>query len=159
MKTSLAVALSLVCLPLWLAAKGPTLKVTLTGADLPAPAEMTDRRIAERFHVWSGEPPWTEGFIIAGPLKGPVSAPPESLTRYEVSFHVNHQGPRAYTVFWVFDPATVQGYVYLPGKGEKFYQSNTFLILRGIEGKWFSTTRAWTDAAKQAIEQAKFANR
>src|SRR5437762_3058993 len=29
------------------------------------------------------------------------------------------------------DPATERGYVYLPGKGDKFYESNTFLIFRG----------------------------
>ena len=38
------------------------------------------------------------------------------------------------------DPATERGYVYLPGKGDKFYESNTFLIFRGKEGNWLSAT-------------------
>ena len=53
------------------------------------------------------------------------------------------------------DPATERGYVYLPGKGDKFYESNTFLIFRGIEGNWLSATGSWTEIARPLIERAK----
>ena len=163
MKRSLVVGVcSLITLTLLLTAKGPTLKITIQGADLPAPVEIRDERLIQKFQVWSGvgtgpgipNPFRSEQFIIDWE-KGPVSAPPSGLSRYEVSFHVVHQKPSAYVVFWAYDRSTGQGYVYLPGKGEKYYDSNTFMILRGVEGNWFSATSAWMELAKPVVEQAK----
>ena len=51
-------------------AKGITTKITITGTDLPAPVEITDRAVLDRFNVWSGpgtfvnEVEGTDGFII-----------------------------------------------------------------------------------------------
>lgn len=160
MKATCTAVLFLVCVPLIGIAKGPTLKITMKGADLASPVETTDERVLERFNVWSGAGtgingvPRTEGFI-ADWANGPVAEPPAALPRYEVSFHVMHQRPSDYVVTFAYDPATGKGYVYLPGKGEKFYESNTFLIFRRAEGSWFSATKDWTDAARPLIERAK----
>jgi hypothetical protein len=163
-KATCIAAFLLVFVPLLVIAKGPTLKITVKGLDLASPIEITEERILGKFAVWAGAgvtingAPQTEGFIVAWE-KGPVAAPLATLLRYEVSFHVIHQGPSSYVVSYAYDPATGKGYVYLPGKGEKFNESNTFLIFRNVEGNWFSATGAWTDVAKPLIERAKAVER
>ena len=160
MKAIRAAVFSLVCAPLLVLAKGPTLKITIKGANLASPVEITDERILQKFLVWAGtgvsinNAPQTGGFIVDW-KKGLVAAPQVTLPRYEVSFHVMHRGPSDYVVYYAYDPATGRGYVYLPGKGEKFYESNTFLIFRGIEGNWLSATGSWTEIARPLIERAK----
>ena len=157
--------LALVCVPLLLTAKGPTLKITIKGVDLASPVEITDEGVLGQFRVWAGAGvavngiPQTEGFIVDWE-KGPVSAP--ALPRYEVSFHVTYlQQPSSYVVLYSFDPATGKGYAYLPGEGERHYDTNTNLITRKVEGSrrlegnWFAATGAWTDTATSAIERAK----
>jgi hypothetical protein len=160
MKAIRATVFCLVCAPLLVVAKGPTLKITIKGQNLASSVQITDERILEKFAVWAGtgvcinNTPQTEGFIVDWE-KGLVAAPQATLPRYEVSFHVMHQRPSDYVVYYAYDPATGRGYVYLPGKGEKFYESNTFLILRGIEGNWLSATGSWTKIARPLIERAK----
>src|SRR5882672_7661190 len=133
MKATCTAAFLFLCVPLLVIAKGPTLKITIKGSDLASPIEITEERILGKFNVWAGagvminSTPQAEGFIIAWE-KGPVAEPRVTLLRYEVSFHVMHQGPGSYVVSYLYDPATGKGYVYLPGKGEKFHESNTFLI-------------------------------
>jgi hypothetical protein len=46
-----------------------------------------------------------------------------------------------YVVYYVFNPVTGHGYVYLPGRSDKWYGLNTFSIFRGEEGEWFP---AWS---------------
>jgi hypothetical protein len=145
------------CVPMLVIAKGPTLKITIKGSELASPVEVTDKAILEKFNVWAGAGveingiPQAKGFIVDWE-KGPVADPPTTLHRYEVSFDVMHQRPSSYVVSYAYDPATGKGYVYLPRKGENFNASNTFLILRGVEGTWFSATETWTHIAKSLIE-------
>ena len=160
MKANQAAAFFVMCAPLLVMAKGPTLKITIKGSDLASPVEITEKGILEQFNVWSGAGVESTGIsqvkgFIAEWEKGPVAEPPKTLRRYEVSFDVVHQGPSSYVVSYAYDPATGKGYVYLPGKGEKFNESNTYLIFRGVEGKWFYATETWTDIAKPLIERAK----
>jgi len=158
-KATYTAAFLFLCVPLLLVAKGPTLKITIKGSDLPSPVEVTDKAILEKFNVWTGAGveingvPQAKGFIVEWE-KGPVTEPPTALRRYEVSFDVMHQRPSSYVVSYAYDPATGKGYVYLPGKGETFNASNTFLIFRGVEGNWFSATETWIDTAKSLIKGA-----
>jgi hypothetical protein len=149
---------SLIWVPLLLLAKGPTLKITIEGADLSSPVEINDELVLKKFQVWAGAGtiPQTEGFIVNWG-KGPVGEQMMlALPQYKVSFHVIHQDrPSSYVVSYAFDPATGKGYVYLPGKGERYYASNAHLIGRGVEGKWLNASGAWTDLAKPLIERAK----
>ena len=161
MKGTYTAAFLFWCVPLLVIAKGPTLKITIQGSDLASPVEITDKGTLEQFNVWTGAgvevssgATQTKGFI-ADWEKGPVADPPTTLRTYDVSFDVIHQRPSSYVVRFTYDPATGKGYVYLPGKGENFYASNTFLILRGVEGNWFSATETWTDTAKPLIERSK----
>jgi hypothetical protein len=60
-------------------------------------------------------------------------------------------------VFYVYDPVAKQGFVYLPGRGEPFYDENVNLLLRGdqFEGHWFRATPEWTRQAQATIETAR----
>jgi hypothetical protein len=155
-------AFFLMSVPLLVIAKGPTLKIRIQGADLTSPVETTENAILEKFDVWAGAGveingiPQTRGFIVDWE-KGPIAEPPKRLPRYEVSFDVMHQRPSSYVISYSYDPATRKGYVYLPGKGENFYASNTFLILRGVDGNWLSATESWIEAANSLIGRARAA--
>jgi len=138
-------------------------KIIIRGAGLAAPIEM-DEQIG-RFFVWSGRGAFlngveeTEGFLINWP-KGAVAAPAATLQHFEVSFYEVDERP-AYVVTYAYDPATNQGFVYLPGKGENWYAVNTRSILRGkdVEGNWFMSSRAWDDFARPRIAKAKSGQR
>ena len=60
-----------------------------------------------------------------------------------------------YGVFYEYDPTTRHGYVYLPGKSEKWYGLNVSTILHGVEGKWFPAWSAWEGVARPLIAAAK----
>jgi hypothetical protein len=168
MRMALAVLLdSLLILgvPTPLLAKGKTVKITITGADLKAPIEISDSKILTDFQVWTG--PGTSssspgfnanapGFIIDW-SQGAVAAIPQTLRRYQVSFYTDVQpnGQPAYVVFYAFMPGTEQGYVYLPGKSDEWWTLNVRTIFRGVEGKWFHAWSAWERVARPLIEKAE----
>ena len=52
---------------------------------------------------------------------------------------------------WHQDPATGQGYVYLPGKSDEPYRLNTKAIYRGREGNWFRANAAWQAAFSNVV--------
>jgi hypothetical protein len=145
-------------------AKGTTTRITINGAGLPSPVEVSDPQVLENFNVWSGPGTFangveeTEGFIIDW-ASGPVTAPPNGLRTFELSFYVKYtdrpsseQTDRlAYIVSYAVDPATGQGYVYLPGKSDEPYRLNTRAIYRGCEGRWFRANAAWQAAFRNVV--------
>ena len=153
-----------------ISAKGETTKITVAGATLSNPIEITDINIVRQFQVWTGAGTTvcvggrgnciegTEGFIVDW-SSGAVAQRPSGLQQYEVSFFVTDSRfpgqpePEhlAYVVPYEHDPATSLGYVYLPGKGDHWYPLNSASIYRGREGKWFRATRTWQDAVVPLI--------
>jgi hypothetical protein len=172
MKRSFAAAFALLAaltVPGLLFAKGRTVKITIRGAALTAPIESTDEAL-DCFGVWEGPgvaingTPQTKGFIIDWP-KGVVAERRNGLQRHEVSFYtgckMNEWGCRtekpslAYVVYYEYDPSSEQGYVYLPGKIDEWYQLNTCSIFRGgLEGNWFFATSEWQKFVRPLIERA-----
>jgi hypothetical protein len=126
-------------------AKGPTVRLTITGPGLLQPLDVTDPDAL--VHVWSA------GFIGAVTV-----APAASLPRYLVSFHV--QPPRSnvkvmYAVRYVVDPQTRAGFVYLPGRGEEGYRLNVSTILRETDdGRWHHAPAAWSQAISSRLTSA-----
>jgi len=137
-------------------AKGTTTKVVITGEGVRGRVEIADPKTLENFNIWSG--PGTrmngvegrEGFIARW-TDGPVTERPEGLRRFELFFYVRYANrpsveqtdQLAYVVSYAVDPATGQGYVYLPGRADQYYQLNTRAILRRVEGNWFHATASW----------------
>jgi hypothetical protein len=147
-------------------AKGTTTKVVITGGGLGSPVEISDLATLKNFNVWSG--PGTrmngvegrDGFIVNWPA-GVVSERPRGLFTFELSFYVRYANrpfdeqpdQLAYVVSYALDPATGQGYVYLPGRNDRYYQLNTKAILRGVEGKWFRATPAWQNMFSAVVHR------
>jgi hypothetical protein len=139
--------------------KGVTTAIRITGAELQGPLEIRDPGVLEHFNVWSGPGTFlndvegTEGFIIDW-ASGVVTDRPNLLRNFELAFYVKyanrpaaeHTDQLAYIVSYAIDPATGQGYVYLPGKMDEPYRLNTQAIYRGCEGHWFRATAAWQSA-------------
>lgn len=148
------IAFFLLAIPAQLFAKGVTLKIIIRGGDLKAPIEITDSKVLANFIVWAGpgtSPNETEAFIIDW-SDGPGAERPKGLPRYEISFYAKHPEERlVYVVFYEYDPATLRGYVYLPGKTDQWYRLNVSTILRGVEGNWFRAWSAWDDVARPLL--------
>src|SRR5262249_19701032 len=155
--------------PASLFAKGRTVKITIKGADLGTPIESSDDAVGW-FGIWEGPgvringAPQSTGFIIDW-SKGAVAERRNGLARYEVSFYagcnMSEWGCRtdkpslAYVVYYEYDPAAEQGYVYLPGKADEWYRLNTFSIFRGgLEGNWFFASSDWQKFAQPLMERA-----
>lgn len=145
-------------------AKGATTKITITGAGLQRPVEISDLDILKHFNVWSGPGTFashvegTEGFIVDW-ASGPVTDRPNELRTFELSFYVRYANrpfseqpdQLAYIVSYAVDPVTGQGYVYLPGPSDEPYRLNTKAIVRGREGKWFRANAAWQAAFTSVV--------
>jgi hypothetical protein len=138
----------------------PVDRITIKGPSLAAPIEITEPKVAV-FQVWAGRGTFvngveqTKGFIIDWP-KGVAAWRPEGLQHYEVSFYAQSEGP-VYVVSYDFDPATKQGFVYLPGKGDSSYACNVRSILRHREGNWLLATKSWEDFVRPLIAKARAA--
>lgn len=139
---SLAALLALFAMAATLAAKGATVRLTVTGPGLSSPVEVVSPG-ALSANVFEGN------FIGS-----PTDEPGKSLPRYTVSFYV--ATPRnpvriMYVVSYVRNQHTGQGFVYLPGRGEEWYRLNVSTILRGQEGEWHRADAAWSDAITAAL--------
>jgi hypothetical protein len=169
MKSSLACATSLVLafiVGTSLSAKGLTTKITISGPNLPAPIEITDANILEPFQVWSGAGTFhghpgtrteeTEGFIIDW-TSGTVLERPSGLPQYQISFYVTDDrdptrpAQLAYVVLYAIDSMAARDVVYLPGKGDRWYELNVWNISRRREGNWFRATEGWQKVARPLI--------
>jgi hypothetical protein len=125
-----------------LSAKGPTVRLTVSGGGLQSPIEVTTP--AALAHVWSDE------FI-----GGPTAQPPARLPRYQIAFHVLPNGKREpkvmYVVTYVRDEGSGEALVYLPGPGEEHYGLNASTILRAGSGRWHHAVPYWAAAVNQSL--------
>jgi len=152
-------------MPAVLSAKGETVKITMEGQRLPTPIEITDSSVGT-FSVWAGPGvhvngiEQSEGFIIDW-AKGPVAEPATGMPRLEVAFYAatREDGPvrKTYTVSYVLDASAVQGFVYLPGKGDEPFPLNAATMYHGhgLEGHWFCANGAWDAFARARIVPAQ----
>jgi len=125
-----------------LQAKGPTVKLTVSGPTLSLPLDITDARVLSSANVFAG------GFLAGGSI-----APDVSLPRYRVSFHVElpkwmNAGVQVkYVVLYAKDSKTGRGFIYLPGRGEDGYRLNVGTIVRdGQDGVWHLAASEWAAA-------------
>ena len=158
MRMALAVLLNsllILSVPTLLLAKGKTVKITIKGADLKTPIEISDPKILANFKVWTGPGTSTADrqSLIIDWSQGPVRKPPESVRRYQVSFHTDPNDQIVYVVYYAFSPGAEQGYVYLPGESDEWAGLNVRTIFHGVEGKWFPAWSAWERVARPLIER------
>ena len=155
--------------PLW--AKGDTVQVEIKGGARTSPIQITDPKSHE-FNVWAGPganhaPPERANGFVGNWQTSAMPPPGARLEHYQVSFYVSclHANDQrcasdghylAYVVSYDFDPALKQGYVYLPGHGEPWFELNAASILRGpaAEGHWFLAADSWDAFVRPIIERA-----
>ena len=128
----LFVALALLIPGPSVAAKGPPSKVTITGPGLEAPIDLTDPAILEGFSPWDARfIDWQRGILTSAPPRAPS---------YDVFFYLQDDVgtfQMIYAVQYVPNAAGEQGYIYLPGPGERWYSMNIGTIIQnGHDGKW-----------------------
>ena len=151
--------LSLV-IPARVFAKADISKITIKGADLKTPIEITGPKTLANFNVWTG--PGTSGTIPKGADRFVIewsqgaTERPKGVPRYEVSFYEKLPNERlVYVVLYEYDPAAEGGYIYLPGRGDEWYRLNIGTIFHGVEGRWFRAWSGWDSVARPLIKGAK----
>jgi|SRR6266705_1249046 len=161
-KVTVLVTFLWLVIPALVFAKAPTSKITIKGADLKTPIEITDFRNFKDvdLNVWAGPgvevngKEQTEGFIID--WSQGVTERPKGLQRYEVSFYAKLPNEElVYVVWYEYDPVTKRGYIYLPGSGDEWYRFNIGTIVHGVEGHWFRARSEWDSVAEGLIGGAK----
>lgn len=140
---SVAAVAILGCAVAGVSAKGPTVKLTVSGGSLQRPVDVSSQPAL--VHVWSDD------FIGA-----PTGQPGAELPRYQVAFHVRPNGTREprvmYVVTYVHDPVSGEAFIYLPGRGEEHYALNVSTILReGRDGRWHRAVPAWAQALNRSL--------
>ena len=155
-------------MPTLLLGKGDTVRITIESVALAARIEITDPAVRQ-FNLWSGAGTSTfdgsRGFIIDWANR--LDAAPVGLYHYKVSFFEGcelrestpcrtREPSLAYVVYYACNPATGDGFVYLPGRAGEFAQLNTSHIHRGqeYEGHWFKAAKAWDDFVRPIIASA-----
>ena len=133
-KTRLTLLLAIL-LTAGLAAKGTTVKLVVSGADLHAPIEITrDVGFAN---------PWGDAFVHSWIA---IPTPPADRKRYAVDFYEelgNRDVKRMYVVEYSPSPFG-RGAIHLPGRGEEHYWLNVSTILRrDHDGRWFPASDEW----------------
>lgn len=124
-----------------LEAKGSTVKLTISGATLTHPIDITDSVLLDLSNVY-------EGAFLGAPA---VSAPTVRTFVYTLSFDValpRNGGVRTmYAVRVAREAAGNRLWLYLPGRGEPGYGLNAGTILRdGQDGHWHEPNAAWSGA-------------
>jgi hypothetical protein len=151
--TLVAILLILVVAPRPAWAKGPTAKLTISGGALTTEIEVADPRILDISNVWGGQ--FLDSYQVV------VKQPPRGFRTYEVWFYIkvaDNSVRRRYVVYYSPNPATGQGYIYLPGQGQPWYDLNVSAILRkGKDGKWNYASPTWEELIKPVIAQAEAA--
>jgi hypothetical protein len=162
MKNAIAIllnALLILSVSTSLLAKERTVRITISGACLKTPIEISDPKILANFLVWAGPGTSTadqHGFIIDW-SHGPVRETTAALHKYQVAFYAGAPPNEriVYEVYYAFKPGTDEGYVYLPGESDELFSHNVRSIFRGVEGKWFRAWDAWERVARPLVEKAE----
>jgi hypothetical protein len=84
-------------------------------------------------------------------VKRVIAAAFSFLIIFSATILVFAKGTTTRVIITSAEPATGQGYVYLPGKADEPYRLNTKAIYRGREGNWFRATAAWQRAFRNVV--------
>jgi hypothetical protein len=140
------------------AAKGPTVRITISGAALTEALEVTSPNAL--VNLWTGTRGARSWFDFPKPFIGDVAgAPDASLPRYIVSFYVKTpaNSPEArvvklLVVRYVPDPQAGTGYIYLPGRSDTDMANEG--IARPGDGKWNHASAEWSAAINARLAAA-----
>jgi hypothetical protein len=127
-------------------AKGPVVKLVLSGPDLVEPVEITDPDAIDVI---------VYGATFVDHERGPQDRRSSSpIAPYEIQFYVDvpRQGVRMmYVVYFVWDNAERRGLVYFPGPSDAWYRKNMSTVALPTAGHWFYASDTWGRAIQRAI--------
>ena len=141
-------------------AKGATVKIEISSAQLSKPISVTDPDIVGEFNIWSGpNSRWRSkngswitdySFIFIDFPGGVISSPPDNLFTFDVEFHIAgapDQPPveETYKVQYAINPSENGGYMYLP--------TGNLFVYHGVEGNWFRSIESWEKLVRPIVEQ------
>ena len=141
---ALVVLALIVTAALPLPAKGNAVTVRITAASSTNVVAITDRDLLDYSNVYVGR--------FLGPVTDRRIDP--EWPRYVITLVVEPRTPmpalaptgvfKPYVMHYAIDPATGEGFLYLPGRGEEGYRLNTNLIIRdGSDGRWHRAEPTW----------------
>jgi hypothetical protein len=127
-------------------AKGPVVKLVVTGPDLIEPIEITDPAAID-VQVY--------GATFIDRQSDPIEdVPATPIPPYRVQFYVA-LGPddvqMKYVVYYAWDSAKRSARVYFPGRHDPWWRHNVFTVALPFEGEWYYTTETWGQAVQTAI--------
>src|SRR3954470_17367537 len=126
-----ALTILVACAGAVVSAKGTTTRISIAGANLERPIDITDNAVVEQFNVWSGPGtssdgvPGTEGFIAdwSAPV---VHEGATGARRYEISFFTrfreNAGEQLAYIVDYDYNQA--DAFVFIPDRPDPRFALN-----------------------------------
>ena len=126
-----------------LEAKGPTVKLTLSGPGLAHAVEITDPGVLQQSNVWDG------GFIGDTSPAAPKLRPGVYRLDFDVQLPEWRRAgvKKMYTVSLARDAGPGGLWLYLPGRGDAGYTLNAGTILRDTkDGRWHRPPAAWAAA-------------
>jgi hypothetical protein len=132
--------------------KGSVDLILISGGGLAKPIEISDPETLRSFSPWIGQ--------FADWQAKPLPDAPCFRRSFEVFFYMNWPGR-----FSSLDRGDLKmiyatrycstgsvGYVYLPGRGERYFGENGGTIIRGeADGKWHPATAAWDSLMSEAV--------
>jgi hypothetical protein len=128
-------------------AKGPVVKLVVSGPDLPEPIEVTDPDAIDVV-VYGAT-------FIERDLGPQTRASASPVNPYEIRFFVDlPQGggvKMMYVVYFVWDNAERRGLVYFPGPSDAWYRRNVGTVALPTAGQWYYATEVWGRAVRHAI--------
>jgi hypothetical protein len=133
--------------------KAPVDEIVITGGGLSRAAEVRCRQMLE------GLDPWRGGFIDW--QRGPVAAPSDRGPSYEILFYMKWNGRHSsldrgdlkliYNVRYRLGSDGGPGYVYLPGKDDKYSVNMGTIIRENDDGKWHQASANLDSLIKRVL--------
>jgi hypothetical protein len=131
-------------MPLVAMGNAVTVRIAIAGVASTNGVAVTDRNLLDRSNVYAG--------LFLGPVTTDSIDP--AWPRYVITLVVEPRTPmpalaptgvfKHYVMHYAIDPATGQGFIYLPGRGEDGYRLNIGLIIRdGDDGRWHRAEPTW----------------
>ena len=172
MRTALILA-ALIALPIVSNAKTDTARIEITRGGRTV-LTLVGPESAGKFTIWSG--PGTGAVQSDGSLLMSTSErdyadwnagevqPPEKLTVYQVRFYCEtprwqaaELGPvqLCYGVRYAVDPKTGNGYIQIPPEDDKEFPFGKQKIARGVEGRWYRSSKRWEKLVRPQIDAAR----
>ena len=130
-------------IPLLARGNAATVRLDIKAAASTTVVAVTHPDLLDRSHVYIG--------AFLGPVTDPVDP---AWPRYVITLIVEPRTPmpalaptgvfKPYVMHYALDPATGEGFLYLPGPREDGYRLNCNLIIRdGSDGRWHRADPTW----------------